>query len=157
MLVIRSLDFIYLKIPAIRFKTKFRFGNAQKKRGHFIDFLLLTIFIMFDDNAGCVAVGLYNSSIIPHSSFTASSFFPNYPPYNARLNSSFNGWTPTIPSDTSPYLEVDLGAIFHICAVATQGDLISSREEWTTEYKLQFSLDGSVWHYYRTENGVVKV
>ena len=119
-------------------------------------FLLLTILKTFANDAGCVAVGLYNSSIIPHSSFTASSYYHNYPPYNARLNSSFNGWTPR-ESDTSPYLEVDLGAVFYVCAVATQGDLISTREEWTTEYELQFSVDGVAWHYYRTENGTIKV
>lgn len=51
------------------------------------------------------------------------------------------------------YLEVDMGAVHSVCAVATQGP---RNEVWVKSYKLQLSTDGVTWNFY-DENNVEKV
>ena len=56
------------------------------------------------------------------------------------------------------YLQIDLLYEYVICAVATQGNPPSqtSAWEWTTEYKLRFSLHGTPFFPYE-ENKIDKV
>ena len=47
-----------------------------------------------------------------------------------------------------------MGAVRSVCAVETQGE--EEFDEWTTSFKLQFSVDGVTWNAYK-ENNVEKV
>ena len=51
------------------------------------------------------------------------------------------------------YLQIDMGAEYSVCAVATQG---KSKGSYVTSYQLSFSTDGETWSTYQ-EDGVDKV
>ena len=73
---------------------------------------------------------------------------------NGRLNyTSGSSWCAR-PSDTNPYLQIDLKTLYVICAVSTQGN--SQADHWVKNYTLQFSNDGKTWMVYR-EGGQIKV
>lgn len=78
-------------------------------------------------------------------------------PHYGRLNETRqNGaWCPETASN-SEYLQVDMGTVYDVCAVATQGRAEDSVYEWVTGYTLRFSLDGTIWNSYH-ENNVEKV
>ncbi|XP_066015596.1 protein sidekick-1-like isoform X3 [Pocillopora verrucosa] len=97
------------------------------------------------------AIGLASGGRIPDNSFSASSIFA--PPYAAkygRLNGR-GAWEPRTTTDRTDYLQIDLLYEYVICAVATQGNppIRSSAQEWTTEYKLRFSLNGTIFLPYK--------
>ena len=102
----------------------------------------------------CLTFGVANASIIPDSSFTASSHYDNkdYLPQFARFSSENIGWAPK--HSNNAFLQIDLGIVRSICAIATKGD--NRYHEWVTLYKLQLSLDGTTWNYYQ-ENNIDKV
>ena len=56
--------------------------------------------------------------------------------------------------DRSDYLQVDMGKLHPVCAVATQGH--GKGSFWTTRYKVKLSTDGVTWNAYK-ENNVEKV
>ena len=56
--------------------------------------------------------------------------------------------------DSDDYLQIDLGSVYVVCAVATQGN--PSADDWTETYKMETSLDNVNWQWYR-ENNRVKV
>ena len=66
-------------------------------------------------------------------------------------------WAPET-NGRDDYLQIDLLYEYVICAVATQGSppTQSSAQEWTTEYKLRFSLNGTTFFPYN-ENKADKV
>ena len=95
---------------------------------------------------------------IPDDSFSASSIFaPKYAAKYGRLNGTM-AWEPKTTSDPTEYLQIDLLYEYVICAVATQGNPPSQSraQEWTTEYKLRFSLNGTTFFTYK-ENKFDKV
>ena len=73
-------------------------------------------------------------------------------PYYGRLheNRGLGGWCPRTESDRTDYLQVDMGAMLSVCAVATQGQKMF--DSWTTSYKLQLSTDGVTWNAYEETN-----
>ena len=77
-------------------------------------------------------------------------------PYYGRLhaNRGRGGWCPRNRSDRTDYLQVDMGAMLSVCAVATQGQKMF--DFWTTSYKLQLSTDGVTWNAYK-ETSTAKV
>ena len=84
---------------------------------------------------------------------TASTHHSNYYPYYGRLNEQKGRavWCVKTASDRTDYLQVDMGAVRFVCAVATQG---SPKETlWTTSFKLHFSTDGVNWNAYMENNG----
>ena len=88
---------------------------------------------------------------------TASSYYENdYLAYYGRLNGNRGdgAWCTETTTNTTDYLQVDMGAVHSVCAVATQG--LISFSEWTTSYKVHFSTDGVTWESYK-ENNVEKV
>ena len=94
---------------------------------------------------------------LPDSSFTATSNYndPRYRIKNGRLHNRQFGWCPATTTNTPhDYLQVDLGAVYQVCAVATQGN--PNGNEWTKTFKLKFSFDGSNWRMYQ-EKGADKV
>ena len=94
---------------------------------------------------------------IPDDSFSASSIFaPRYAAKYGRLNGT-GAWEAKT-NDRDDYLQIDLLYDYVICAVATQGNPPnqSPAQEWTKEYKLRFSFDGTTFFPYK-ENKTDKV
>ena len=94
---------------------------------------------------------------IPDDSFSASSIFaPKYAAKYGRLNGT-RAWEPKT-NDRDDYLQIDLLHEYVICAVATQGSppTQSIAQEWTTQYKLRFSFNGTTFFPYK-ENKTDKV
>jgi len=102
-------------------------------------------------------VGVEDINAIPDARITASVFqnSDTYP-YYGRLNQRrvAGAWCPRSNRDRRDYLQVDMGAVHFVCAVATQG--LRDYKDWTTSYKLRISLNGVTWNSYR-ENNVEKV
>ena len=94
------------------------------------------------------AVNLANSNIHSDKRFTASSFLANNEPHKARLRNTLGAWLPSSNNNTNDYLEVELGDVFFICAVATQGHPL--RRQWTKSYKLHLFLRN--WITYKENN-----
>ena len=95
---------------------------------------------------------------IPDDSFSASSIFKaKYAAKYGRLNGR-GAWEPKTTTDPDDYLQIDLLYEYVICAVATQGNPPSQSraQEWTTEYKIRFSLNGTTFFPYK-ENKIDKV
>ena len=96
---------------------------------------------------------------IPDDSFSASSIFKaRYAAKYGRLNGT-GAWEPKTTTDPDDYLQIDLLYEYVICAVATQGNPPTqspTAQEWTTEYKLRFSLNGTTFLPYK-ENKIDKV
>ena len=96
---------------------------------------------------------------IPDDSFSASSIFKaRYAAKYGRLNGR-GAWEPKTNTDPDDYLQIDLLYEYVICAVATQGNPPTrspTAQEWTTEYKLRFSFNGTTFFPYK-ENKTDKV
>ena len=99
-----------------------------------------------------------SSDRIPDNSFSASSIFATrYAAKFGRLNGK-GAWEPKT-NGRDDYLQIDLLYEYVICAVATQGNPPTqspTAQEWTTEYKLRFSLNGTTFSPYK-ENKTDKV
>ncbi|KAL9968218.1 hypothetical protein ACROYT_G026567 [Oculina patagonica] len=96
-------------------------------------------------------VGISDQAKIPDQHMTAS-FHHNdgYQPAYGRLNG--DGWCAKEPARNDDWLQVDLGTTFQVCAVASQGE--SNFDDFVTDFKLSYSLDGNVWTPYKDANGV---
>ena len=96
---------------------------------------------------------------IPDNSFSASSILaPRYAAKYGRLNGR-GAWEPKTNTHPDDYLQIDLLYEYVICAVATQGNPPTqspTAQEWTTEYKLRFSFNGTTFFPYK-ENKTEKV
>ena len=121
-----------------------------------IEIKYLNKLLSFPTEWGDNRIGVSDRSIIPDDRFTASStrHYYRYKPHNARLNGKEWGWAPKTDDDSSDYLQIDLGAVFVIRAVATQGHSVGFA--WTTEYKISTSTDSTHWTMYQS-GGKVKV
>ena len=78
---------------------------------------------------------------------TASTVFDTrFYPYYGRLheNRGYGGWCPKTVTDRTDYLQVDMGTMLSVCAVASQGK--ETHFQWTTSYTLYLSTDGVVWN-----------
>ena len=107
------------------------------------------------DDCFSKAVGVSNSSIILDSFMRAKSHDKSHG-YNAlpsygRLNGARgNGWCAEI-NDKGQWLQVDLGKIIEVCAVATQGDI--NGNEWVIDFKLAYSKSSDDrWQIYKDAN-----
>ena len=88
---------------------------------------------------------------IANSKFSSSSDFnASSPASNGRLNYTEGQSWCALSSDSTPYLEVDLGSVYILCAVATQGN--SQGDQWVKTYQIKSSEDKSKWKPY-TEKG----
>ena len=70
-----------------------------------------------------------------------------------RLNGQAS-WLPSNTLSDDDFLQIDLGSVYSLCGVATQGS--RNANEWTKTYKIMTSLDNSIWTSY-AENNRVKV
>jgi len=98
-------------------------------------------------------VGTSDGFIIPDHSFSASSSRSGNDPSKARLDGA-SAWVPSANNDNSDYLEIDLGSVYFVCGVATQGN--PGVNEWTTQYKIKTSLNNRNWTVYM-EHGTEKI
>ncbi|XP_078381057.1 uncharacterized protein LOC144663858 [Oculina patagonica] len=98
------------------------------------------------------AVGISNPSVIPDNHITASSQRGVlYQPAYGRLDStSGGGWCAKKPCRNDDWLQVDLGNIFEVCGVGSQG--YRNGDEWLTGFKISYSLYGSRWERYKDGN-----
>ena len=105
------------------------------------------------DRCRMIPLGVSGPSKIPDRNITASSqYSPSYIPAYGRLNGTRgDGWCSSVSNSTFDWLQVDLGKISPLCAVATQGDV--NGNEWTVSFRLFFSSDGTIWRTYRNANG----
>ena len=78
----------------------------------------------------------------------------NLKSYDGRVNmkKGWYRWCPSTSTDQSDYLQVDIGAVRNVCAVATQSRYVNSAKT----YYLQISVDGVNWNTYE-ENKAKKV
>ena len=106
----------------------------------------------------CGPVGVEDLKKIPDKRITASTYYnTEYYPFYGRLNGNRGShlvWCSKNEDDRTAYLEVDMGSVQVICAVATQGATDGSTK--VTSYKLKISLDGSTYNFY-VEDNTVKV
>ena len=102
----------------------------------------------------CNDIGVASISVIPDSHFTATTQYSNqYKPCYGRLHDTRgNGWCSS--NYENQILRVDLGKIYDVCAVATQGN--PSVSEWTSSFSLSTSLDNVTFTDYN-ENNALKV
>jgi len=99
-----------------------------------------------------MSVGLSYSIVVPDHRFTASSYYDQrYVPSNARLVTSSEAWGPKT-TDGDKWLQIDLGSVVYLCAVATQG-AGTFNNEFVKTYKLRVSMDNMNWKYYQQNNG----
>ncbi|XP_066440797.1 SCO-spondin-like [Eleutherodactylus coqui] len=93
-------------------------------------------------------------SLLPHSSFTASSQLNEQPAYTAHLNHispamKLQGWSPQVddypsPPSRSPYLQINLQRPWNLTGIVIQG--AGSMDFYVTSFEVQFSLDQNVWY-----------
>ena len=86
-------------------------------------------------------------NIIPDDKMTASSTHPDDLPHLGRVDETRHHgvWCTEQNQIDGDYLQVDLGVVHSVCAVATQGP---RNELWVKSFKLQFSTDGAIWNFY---------
>jgi hypothetical protein len=120
---------------------------------------IVSIYIsLFIITSGCqnVPLSLNNRVLFGNHLFTATTYYSNgYTPQTARFD-SIRAWEPKTTTNADDYLQIDLGGLYKICAVATKASAKPGLTEWTKQYKLQFSSDNVDWHVYK-ENNIVKV
>ena len=93
-----------------------------------------------------------NSVISDQRISVSSSLRGRRPPYG-RLKGS-NAWIPATNNGNNDFLQLDLGSLYFVCGVATQGN--PNDNDWTKTYKIETSLDNVVWTFY-SEGGSEKV
>ena len=93
-----------------------------------------------------------DSSVISDQRFSASSSLSGRSPSDGRLQGS-NAWIPA-NNDNNAFLQINLGSLYFVCAVATQGN--PNANDWTKTYKIKTSLD-NVWRTFYSEGGSEKV
>ncbi|XP_074611759.1 receptor-type tyrosine-protein phosphatase S-like isoform X4 [Acropora palmata] len=99
------------------------------------------------------SVGVSDRNVIYDPRFSASSSLSGSPPSNGRLNGA-SAWIPSSNNDNNDYLQIDLGSVYVVCAVATQGN--PSANDWTKTYKIKTSLDNVNWQWYQ-ESDMTKI
>ena len=108
------------------------------------------------DNCHNNAVGVSDSSIILDSFMRAKSHnksngYNALPSYGRLYGTRGDGWCAEI-NDSDQWLQVDLGKVTEVCAVATQGDI--NGNEWVIDFKLAYSKSyEDVWPTYKDSNG----
>ena len=78
-------------------------------------------------------------------------------PHFGRLRNQLGGcaWIPATTADSnSSWLQVDLGSLTNVSAVATQGSC--SGDQWTKSYVIKYSENGVDWKHYG-ELGTIRV
>ncbi|CAH1779946.1 unnamed protein product [Owenia fusiformis] len=99
-------------------------------------------------------------TIVPDALMTASSnWAPNHGPSNARLHNVKGGgqtgaWSAGT-NNAGQWIQVDLRNLMRIKAVVTQGR--SDYDQWITQFKISYSLDGTKFIDYTQPYGYSKI
>ena len=91
--------------------------------------------------------------VISDRRFSASSSIRGRIASDGRFKGTI-AWIPFTNDDNNDFLQIDLGSLYFICGVATQGN--PDYNYWTKTYKIKTSLDNVVWTFY-SEGGSEKV
>jgi len=118
-----------------------------------LNILLQMCMYLFTACSSVISLGVENAGSLPSQNFQASSHSSLYPPSQGRLN-SYSAWCEALSGSANQYLQIDLGAVKHLCAVETQGSGIFG--DWVTTYSIHYSKDGVTWNQIQT-NGIEKV
>lgn len=111
--------------------------------------VLLHVLDIFAFQGSCYPVGVSaDLKKIIDGKITSSSVYLEYYPYKGRLNGQ-EGWCPSSTSNRNDFIQVDMGAVRSVCAVATQGKKSGS---FVKSYKLLVSTDGVTWNMYQENN-----
>lgn len=143
-----------LHLPGPKYHSK-----ADRKNNSYVCCFILN-FLPSTEITDCYdnPIGVAEIGKIPDAKMTASSKLgSSYEPWFGRLNgNSGDGWCSKAAATNNEWLKVDLGKLYSVCAVATQGD--RNGNEWVTAFKLSFSLDGTSWNVYKgdTNKDVVR-
>ncbi|KAK3745569.1 hypothetical protein QZH41_005738 [Actinostola sp. cb2023] len=103
---------------------------------------------------GCSApLGMQDGRITNSQITASSSYNVHHTPWRARLHytQAAGGWAAGIQAP-GQYFQVDLGKVYVISKVATQGR--STFDQWVTKYYLKYSHDGVSWESYRYGSNV---
>ncbi|XP_073259033.1 uncharacterized protein [Porites lutea] len=101
---------------------------------------------------GCIAPAGMESGAISDFQISASSQkTDSFAASRARLNVKVTGikqggWSP-LKDDLNQWLQVDLSSYTTVTRLATQGR--DGSDEWVTKFKLQYSVDGLIYHFYK--------
>ena len=115
------------------------------------------LFDSFCSHLECGPVGVADKNTISDARITASTFHNarHNPKYGRRHERRQHGaWCTKTKTDRKDYLQVDMGTVLSVCAVASQGE--RKYHLWTTSYKLYLSSDGVTWNAYE-ETSTAKV
>ena len=98
-----------------------------------------------------------NSGVIPDSAINGTNFTSFANPYNARLHRirGSGGFQGLKSSNTSIFIQVDLGEDMKITGFSTQGAVLKF-DQFVTSYNISYRTDNGLWTSY-TENGTTKV
>ena len=100
----------------------------------------------------CTASLGMETRLIKDAQITASSeYSSNHAAIQARLNfkaggGKQGGWSAR-SGDANQWIQVALGSYTTLTGIATQGR--NGYSQWVTQYKLQYSDDGVIFHYYK--------
>ncbi|EDO33415.1 predicted protein, partial [Nematostella vectensis] len=72
-------------------------------------------------------------------------------PHLARYSNNLAAWGAKINDDPNDYLQIDLGRVYKICAVATKGH--EKNNEFVDSYKVLYSMDNLNWGTYQETAG----
>lgn len=101
-----------------------------------------------------IPVGITYPSVIADDQMKASSQRGggSYDPYYGRLQDiRGGGWCSLNGKSNNDWLQVDLGKMTDVCAVATQG--ARAGDAWVTRFTLSYSSDENNWETYRDRTG----
>ena len=96
----------------------------------------------FAASSGSHGVG---NDVIQVSSSLASSSKPSHGPEKAKLLSPVGSWCAGI-NQADEYLKLDFGKTMMLTGIASQGH--HSNDEYVSEYRLDYSVDGTTWFTY---------
>ena len=109
-------------------------------------------FCFFKEDCGDYAVGVFSDTKISDDKITSSTVGDSAttPARNGRLSYTRSSSWCASSSDQKPYLQIDLGDLYVICAVSTQGN--SKVDMWVKSYQIGYSSDSEDWLIYREQN-----
>lgn len=124
--------------------------NMQNKKHYHSSFNNFSITLIL----GCVGFGAIGVLEESENRFRASSVWHNktidFSAKYGRLNGN-RAWCPN--RNLSQWLQIDLGATYRVCGVATQGKALWT-PVWVTKYKIYFSNNNVTWKIY-IQNGTM--
>lgn len=130
---------------------------------------LITVHFNASYSSGCIILleppvvrcntplGVENGNISDVAMTSSTILSATTLPHFARLRNQLGGcaWVPANTADrNSSWLQIDLGILINVSAVATQGSCDDS--QWTKSYVFMYSRNGLDWKYYG-ELGIVRV